>query len=448
MAKMTRRTYLGSAAGSAGACSIGIISGCGETTKISPVSKETRYHPLEGIERENIKITDVKVTPLSCEIPSKEQWFVGGIVCWKRDTVLVEVFTDKGIVGIGGVSMYGGPERIKKYTEEMIKPAITGENPFDVEHLTCGRITSHGEKLGWAGIDNALWDIIGKAKNMPVYKLLATDVEPNTHLRLYASAGLNYAFFKRPEDLVDEAVRLKEEGFTAYKFRGGTSWKYSNMTMKKYIPLLEKLRDAVGPDFDLMQEANMRWSLEECLELCPVLEELKFLWFEEPMSSGGEEGIQGHIKIAEALPTVMVACGESRINRFQFGEWIDRDALDIVQPDCVICGLTEAWHIARMAHLKGKPCCTHNWHGGLQTMANASVMAAIPNGLIFERHTYYNLLNDEVFKEPLVIKNGYMDLPDKPGFGVELIPDIARKFPYIPGRHYKPNPDMPGAEDD
>ncbi len=436
MKNMARRAFLGSAALTATAMSLGNTSAEG-----SPISG-ARSHPLENIEREKIKITDVKVTLLSCEIPPAEQWFVGGIICWKRDTVLVEVFTDQGIVGIGGVSMYGGSERIKRYTEEIIKPAIVGQNPFDVELLTSGGISSHGEQLGWAGVDNALWDIIGKAKNVPVYKLLATDVEPNTHLRIYASAGCNYAWFKRPEDLIDEAVGLKEKGYTAYKFRGGTDWKYSNMTMKKYIPLMEKLREAVGPDFDLMQESNMRWTLEECLELCPALEELKFLWFEEPISNRGEQGIEGHIRIAEALPTVKVACGESRINRFEFKEWIDRDALDIVQPDCVICGLTEAWHIARMAHLKGKICCTHNWHGGLQTMANASLMAAIPNGLVLEWHTYYNLLKEEVFKEPLVVRNGYMDLPDKPGYGMEVIDDVEKKFPYIPGSHTRRNPMM------
>ncbi len=436
MKNFTRRAFLGSAALTATAMSLGSTSA--EGAQISGA----RSHPLENIEREKIKITDVKVTLLSCEIPPAERWFVSGSICFKRDTVLVEVFTDQGIVGIGGVSMYGGPERIKRYTEEIIKPAIMGQNPFDVELLTSGGISSHGEQLGWAGVDNALWDIIGKAKNVPVYKLLATDVEPNTHLRIYASAGCNYAWFDRPENLIDEAVSLKEQGYTAYKFRGGTDWDYSSMTMKKYIPLMEKLREAVGPDFDLMQESNMRWTLEQCLELCPVLEELKFLWFEEPIRSRGEGAIEGHIRIAEALPTVKVACGESRINRFAFKEWIDRDALDIVQPDCVVCGLTEAWHIARMANLKGKICCTHNWHGGLQTMANASLMAAIPNGLVLESHTYYNLLNEEVFKDPLVVRNGYMDLPDKPGFGVEVIDDVEKKFPYIPGRHTRRNPLM------
>ena len=435
MSDMSRRTFLGTATAA------GALSFKSKSSNSKPLSKK-RCHPLEGIVRENIKITDVRATLLSCEIPPEKQWFVSKNQVWKRDTVLVEVFTDKGIVGIGGVSRYGGPEKIKKYTEEMVKPAILGRNPFDVEYLTNGRITGFNEKMGWAGVDNACWDIIGKAKNIPVYKLLATDVEPNTHLRLYASAGCNYAFFDRTDNLIDEALQLKEEGFTAYKFRGGTDWKYSNMTVKKYVPLLKKLRDAVGPDFDLMLEANGRWSLEECLELCPVLEELKFLWFEAPTRTRGEEGIQAYIKISEALPTVMIANGETWVNRFIFSEWIDRDAVGVINPDCVVCGLTEAWHIARMGHLKGKHCCTHNWHGGLQTMANASIMAAVPNALIFERHTYYNLLKDEVFKEPLIVKNGYMDLPDKPGFGVELVPDIARKFPYNPASYSIRNPRM------
>ncbi len=278
MKNVTRRVFLGSAAAAATAMSLE-----SKSARASQVSA-ARSHPLEDVGREKIKITDVKATPLSCEIPPDEQWYGGRSVCWKRDTVLVEVFTDQGVVGIGGVTMYAGPPKIKKYIEEVIKPAVVGQNPFDVELLTTGGITDRGERQGWAGVDNAMWDIIGKVKNVPVYKLLATDVEPNPRLRIYASAGLKYAWYDRPEDLVDEAVGWKEQGYTAFKFRGGTDWKYSNMTMPKYIRLMEKLRAAVGPDFDLMQESNMRWTLEECLELCPALEELKFLWFEEPFN--------------------------------------------------------------------------------------------------------------------------------------------------------------------
>jgi L-alanine-DL-glutamate epimerase-like enolase superfamily enzyme len=404
-----------------------------------------RVHPLEGVARQKLKITDVRVTLMSYELPPEKQWMVARAVTWKTDAVLVEVFTDKGIVGIGESSPYGGPPQMKKMIEEWIRPTLLGKNPFDVEQLTPGWSAQRGRPgaATWAGIDMALWDIIGKATNTPVYRLLATDAPPERRIRVYASGGVSYAWYKRPEDLIDEAVRHKEAGYTAFKFRIGTEWRNSGMTIQKYIPYLRKLRQAVGPDFDLMQESNMRLTLEQCLELCPVLEELKFLWFEEPVSTSGEGALEAYIKINQALPTVLVAGGESRTNRFEFKEWIDRGAYDIVQPDCNVTGVTEAWHIARIAALSGKPCCPHNWHGGLTTMANAALVAAIPNRMMLELNQTYNPFKEEIFKDPLVVKKGYMELFDRPGFGVELIPGIAKKFPYIEGRYDRPNPDLP-----
>jgi galactonate dehydratase len=357
--------------------------------------------------------------------------------------VLVEVFTDKGIVGIGESSPYSGPPQVKKTIEELIRPVLVGKNPFDVEHLTSAWTAARGGAAAWAGIDAALWDIIGKARNMPVYRLLATDAAPQPHIRMYASGGVEYAWYKRPEDLIDEAVRHKEAGYTAFKFRIGTEWRNSGMTIQKYVPYIRKMRQAVGPDFSLMQESNMRWNLEQCLEICPVLEELKFVWFEEPVSTGGQGALDAYLKIRQALPTVKVSGGESRTTRFDFKEWIDRDAYDIVQPDCNVTGITEAWHIAKMAALRGKNCCPHNWHGGLTTMANAALVAAIPNHLMLELNQTHNPFKEEVFKDPLVVKKGYMDLFNKPGFGVELKPGFAQKHPYIEGRYDRPNPDLP-----
>jgi galactonate dehydratase len=131
--------------------------------------------------------------------------------------------------------------------------------------------------------------------------------------------------------------------------------------------------------------------------------------------------------------------------RFDFKPWIDRGAYAIVQPDCNQTGVTEAWHIAHVANLTKKHCCPHNWHGGLTTMANAALVAAIPNRFMLELNQTYNPFKEEIFKEPLVVKKGYMDLPNKPGFGVELIEDVEKRFPYLPGRYDRPNTDMPSA---
>jgi len=438
---VTRRSVLAS-------CAVAVAQGqqkTGRSTKLP-----ARNHPLDGVQRENIKITDVKVTLLSAEIPKERYWYNPKTIVWKSDAVLVEVFTDKGIVGIGESTPYGGPVEMKAFAERYVKPVLVGQNPFDVEFIAAGWAASAqagprvvpGQRV-WAGVDCALWDIIGKAKGVPVYKLLATDNEPVTHLRLYASGGDEWAWYKRPEDLIDEALRVQKEGYTAYKFRLGPDWKAQGLTVQKYIPLLRKLRQAVGPKMDLMQESNMRLSLEECLELAPVLEELRFLWFEEPVRAWTEDAIENHIKIRKLMPHVMVSGGESRSNRFEFKEWIDRGGYDIVQPDCNWAGMTESWHIARMAHLRKKYCCPHDWHGGLTIMANAAFVAGIPNRLVLEHNVTFSHLREGVFKEPLLARNGYMDLPNKPGFGVELAPDLEKKFPYIPGRFDKPNPDLP-----
>ena len=442
MNDISRRAFLGTAA--VGAFSLGNFSGCGNPEPDTQVDKKTRLYPLDEITRENIKITDIKATALSYKDPKENLWRSGRMVVWKTDASLCEVFTDQGVVGIGGGSPYSNPERMKEYTEEVIKPLMIGKNPFDVDFLTNGgTISDYLARAAWAGVNTACWDIIGKAKNMPVYKLLATDNEPKTHLQLYASGGDEHAWYENGEQqLIEEALRYKEQGYTAFKFRPGTDWEFSNMTLKKYIPILRKLREAVGPDFKLIIERHNLTFEQIINELCPVLEELKFYWYEQPVSWRAEGAVERHLQIKEALPTVMISGGERNATRFDFKEWIDSGALDIIQPDTGFTGISEGWHIARMGHIRDRLLCPHNWHGGLTIMSNAHLAAGLPNCHRLELNMTLNPLKEEVFKEPFAVKNGYMDLPDKPGFGVEIIDDIEKKFPWVPGTYSKPNPVM------
>jgi len=176
-----------------------------------------------------------------------------------------------------------------------------------------------------------------------------------------------------------------------------------------------------------------------------VLDELGFLWFEEPVKAYEPGALENHLRIKQALHKAKISGGESRGSRFEFKEWIDRGAYGLVQPDSNVTGLTEAWHIARIAHLQGLPCCPHNWHGGLTTMANGALVAAIPNRLMLELNQTFNPFKEELFKDPLVVRRGYMDLPAKPGFGMELKPGIAARYPYLPGNYWKPNPRLPAV---
>ena len=272
----------------------------------------------------------------------------------------------------------------------------------------------------WAGVDTAMWDIIGKAKGLPLYKILATDTDPVTHIRMYASGGEftwhKGSRFVGPDDLVKQALRHKAAGYTAFKYRPGGGFGRLGVRIADYIPYMRELRKAVGPEFDLIQEANTRWSMEQCMEVAPVLEDLKYLWFEEPT----RKNIDDYVKLKKHLPTVKISGGETMPNRATLAEWVDRGAYDIVQPGCDDAGMTECWHMARMAASRGKLICPHNWQDGLITAANAHLLAAVPNRFLLESNMTPNPFKAGLFKEKFEAVNGYIDVPQKPGLGVEL----------------------------
>jgi L-alanine-DL-glutamate epimerase-like enolase superfamily enzyme len=431
----TRRTFLGSLAG-AGAL-------VGQRRGATALSN-SRTSPLDGVTREKIRITDVKLINLAYRLKPEEQWpdADNNVIIWKTESVIVQLSTDAGITGIGGCSRYNGPEAMKQYLDGVIKPILVGKSPFDVESLS-GGVSGSGARGAWSGVDTALWDIIGKAKGVPLYKLLAIDTEPQTHVHVYASGGeytwLKNSRFPGPDHLITEALDYKKAGYTAFKFRPGGGFGKLGITIKEYIPYIRKLREAVGPDFDLIQESNTRWSLEQCLEIAPVLEELKFLWWEEPT----RRTIDNYLKIKQALKTVKVSGGEGRANRGELAEWVDRGAYDIIQPGCDDAGVTEAWHMARMAHTRGKLLCPHNWQDGLVAIANAHLMAAVPNRFLLETNMTPNPLKEGLFKEKLAVKNGYLDIPNKPGLGVELKEGLEEQYPPLPGPWNIPDPEMP-----
>ena len=408
-------------------------------TKNSP---RLRNHPLEGVEKEKVKITGMKVTLLSCELPPREQWYLDWIPerykCWKTDSILVEIFTDTGVRGIGGATQYGGPEDVKDYLEKIIKPAIIGKNPFDIEFLTCG-VKVRGPRVGWAGVDATLWDIIGKIKGKPVYEFLAIDHVPSLAVPVYASAGEMYNGDIWPDNIIAEAKKLKDKGFRAYKFRPGTHWSVCGMTMTRYIDGVWKIRDALGPDFGLIQECNAQWNMDQAMQFIPEAEKMNLIWIEDPVERMGNEAYDNYATIRKALKKVKLSYGGDVMdNRFDYKEWIDRDAMDIVQPDSGVMGLTEAWFVARMAHLQHELCAPHNWHDALLTAANANLAAGIPNLIMLELNQTFNPLRTDLLKEPLVMKDGFLHLPVKPGLGIEVIDDAEKKFPFIPGRYDRP----------
>ncbi len=456
MKKISRRSFVSQssallAAGMTPACVTPESNQQPELNQPAPISslvdRANRENPAEGLQRENITITDIKVTPLSYKHDGEFLWRCGGLYVWKSDAALVQVFTNKGIVGIAEGSPYRGPDKLKIYTDKYITPVLKGANVLDVDFLTNNQGHNSIAQGAWAGVNNALWDIIGKAQGVPVYKLLSNDSNPSNTVKIYASGGVSHAWYdKGDEALIEEALKHKEAGYDTFKFRNGTSWEYSGLTMKQYISILERLRKAVGPDFKLVIE-KFPWKYETILnELCPVLEDLKFYWYEEPIPWTDPSAVEKHKAINEAMPSVMVSGGESCWNRDQIRPFVAANAMNIVQTDVNLSGITEGWHIGQTIHQHGQYYCPHNWVGGLTTIANIHLVAGVPSGHMCELNQTYNPLKWEIFKDPYPIKNGILTIPDKPGFGVELIDDIEKKFPWEPGPYYKTNPVFEGLD--
>lgn len=408
-------------------------------------NSEQRDYPAQNLQREDITITDIKVTPLSYQHDGEYLWRCGGLYVWKSDAALVEIFTNVGIVGIAEGSPYRGPDKLKDYTDRYITPLLKGQNVFDVDFLTNNQGHNHVAEGAWAGVNNALWDVIGKAKGEPVYKLLSSDSNPSNTVKIYASGGVCHAWYDNgEEELIEEALRYKEAGYDTFKFRNGTSWKQSGMTMDQYVKILARLRDAVGPDFKLVLE-KFPWDFELIInELCPVLEDLNFYWYEEPIEWTDPYALQKHIAINEAMPSVMVSGGESMWNRYQVKPYVATGAMNIIQTDANLTGISEGWKIGQVIHEHGQYYCPHNWVGGLTTIANIHLVAGVPCGHMCELNQTYNPLKWEIFKEPYPIENGVLTIPDKPGYGIELIDDIEERFPFVPGTYHKPNPVFEG----
>ncbi len=250
-----------------------------------------RISPMDGIRREKIRITGIKVLSLGYRLKPEEEWpdADNNVIIYKTESVIVELTTDVGLKGIGGASRYNGPAEMKEYAEAAVKPAILGKNPFDVEYLAGGLCGPRALGL-WAGVDTAMWDIVGKANGLPLYKILATDTEPVSRIRMYASGGeftwQKGSRFVGPDDFVTQTQRHQAAGYTAFKYRPGGGFGRLGVRMADFIPYMRALRKAVGPNFEMIQEANTRWSMAQCMEVAAHRENLGRRDHAEPSRPG------------------------------------------------------------------------------------------------------------------------------------------------------------------
>jgi L-alanine-DL-glutamate epimerase-like enolase superfamily enzyme len=372
-----------------------------------------------------MKITNIRTLCLSRPHEPEQQWFTATFRAIKADCAIVIIDTDEGLQGIGEASAYGVPPRIREEVKRLSQGLI-GRDPADPS------IVPHAKGEGLhdiaaAGIDCALWDIRGKMSGKRVAELLTE--KPLNRVRLYASSGCRYDWGVRPEQVIEETVGYADEGYTACKVRIGTEWSWDGVTVARFVGLMRELKDTVGDRMELMVEGNQRFSEEQAMELALELDRMGFTWFEEPIP---QANIDGYVRLNAAVK-MPISGGEQYTILERFEPYLQRGAYGIVQPDAGMCGITEAMRIGRRAHEFGVDLCPHNWHNGLMTMANAHMVAALPNPRVLELCRIQGPLQWAILKEPPVIQSGWLELPDRPGLGVELAEDLEERFPYIDG---------------
>ncbi|MBC7826418.1 MAG: galactonate dehydratase [Chitinophagaceae bacterium] len=353
-----------------------------------------------------------------------------------RNWVFVKVETNEGIYGWGEATLEWKTRSLVATIEDL-KPLLVGKDPRNITQ-NYEIMNKHGFwKMGIIGrtaissIDIALWDILGKSLNTPVWQLLGgktrDKVKMYTHLGMGDSGSVYNSLEVGP--VVERAAELVEKGFEALKvvFIPYINYTASVPEIKKVERIMAALRDVVGDEIDIMIDFHGRpASASAALQFIKVLEPFYPLFVEEAIQPGE---VKAMCSIKEKTNTPL-ASGERLVSLAEFQPYFTHRALDIAQPDLCHCGgFTEATRIASMAAVCGMGIAPHNPCGPIAGMAALHFDVATPNFVIQEKMDavpwYY-----EVVEGHLSTKDGYCTIPDRPGLGIEVNEKAAAKYPY------------------
>ncbi len=351
-----------------------------------------------------------------------------------RNWVYVKVETDQGISGIGEAYSVGPDEATVKVIEDY-KLWLVGQDPRNIQYLwdlmynttrfPGGSITSSAI----SGIEHALWDISGKAAGLPVWALLGGRVR--NKIRTYQSIGGSTA-----QEAAENAVQLVEKyGYTAVKMSphnpGDNAMPYNQVT-RIAGQRVRAVREAVGPDVDIGVDIHARYfEVQRAIRVAKEIEPYYPFWLEEPIRP---ENFDVMKKLADHV-NIPLASGECNYTKYEFRDIINIQAVDIIQPDICVCGgIMEMKKIAAMAEAQYMVVAPHNPMSPLAAAVNVHFAASTPNFLILEYRAPDTGAYKDVLKEPLMVKDGYLEIPNKPGWGVELNEDA---FPSMVPRPWK-----------
>lgn len=330
-----------------------------------------------------------------------------------REFFTVQIQTDQGIEGIGITTFGGKLVRALGAAIEDFGELIKGDDPLRTEQVmaklraasaSCG---SGIAMLAISAIDTALWDIRGKAFGVPLARLLGGSRDK---VPAYASGALTRT---TPNDRLQRAASaLVEKGYRQVK----TQMAVEGFTPAQEIERIRLIREAVGPDVNLMVDINQRWSVAEAISIGRRVEELGLGWLEDPTTC---DDYQGHAKIADAL-TTPVCAGEYLWGIEPHRQAMSHHAVDITMIDLLrVGGVTQWMKVAGMAEAFNKPVASH-----LLPEIHVHLVAAIPNGLVVE----YMPWTWRLFDNPPMPVNGEIAVPTEPGLGLKFAPDLFEKY--------------------
>ena len=410
---MKRRAFLGSASLAAAAAA-------------APMPQA----PAPMGDKPAIKITDVQAVMIGTARRENTEGNSRNIS--GRNWIYVKVLTDQGITGIGEAYSVGPDEATVKVIEDY-KHWLVGQDPRNVQYLydlmyNTTRFPGGSVVMAaLSGIEHALWDVAGKAAGLPVWALLGGRVRDK--IRVYQSTGGS-----SPEEAADNALRLRaDHGYTAFKMSphnsGDNQMPYNQVT-RIAGQRVKAVREAVGPDIDIAVDIHARYfEVQRAIRVAHEIAEYYPFWLEEPIRP---ENFDAMKKLADHVD-IPLASGECNYTRYEFRDLINIQALDIVQPDICVCGgIWEMKKIAAMAEAQYMMVAPHNPMSPLATAVNAHFAASTPNFLILEYRAPTTGAYKDVLKEPLMVKDGWLDIPTKPGWGVELNEEAFQFYP--PGR--------------
>jgi L-alanine-DL-glutamate epimerase-like enolase superfamily enzyme len=377
-----------------------------------------------------MKIRRVTADWLHVPIPEERQHTTDFGRIASFDSALVRVETDGGLVGYGeakaAVGSAGTNAALVTCIEQELAPLILGEDARDISRLW--DVMYNGSRAHFAlarghafpvlgrrgltvaalaGIDIALWDLLGKSLGVPVWRLLGG----RRHARMpaYASGGWAPA-----ERTAAELKRFIERGdFKAVKMRVGAG----DGTLAHSIQRVRAARDGLGDAIDIMCDAHGTWTAAEAKRFCREVASCNIAWLEEPVSADDKRG-QAEVRAATDIP---IASGESEFTRFDFRDLIELRAVDILQPDLSIAGgITEALRIEALASAHQLRFAPHLWGGALTFVAGLHVAAVASSGFILEYSLGANPMLHELALEDFPVVDGHIEIPERPGLGITI----------------------------